>query len=85
MLSRFVALLLDPNVSKPMIIELCCDMFDTLLMEGLDNVVQVAIPSVGIPRAMNLRRHVDFSIDIPWLPFLSNFCTMDLETHCYSL
>lgn len=53
-------------------------------MEGLREIVQVVILGVGILSAMDLRRHVDFDIDVPWLPFLSNLCTMGVETHRHS-
>lgn len=64
-----------------MIIELCHQMFDVTLMEGLCEIVQVAILGVGILSVMDLHRHMDYGIHIPWFHFLSDFHTMDLETH----
>lgn len=79
-----MALLLDLNVTKTMIIESFHHMLDTFLMEGLGEVVQVAILVVAILSTMDLHRHMDFGIVIPWFPFLFDFHTMDLEMYHFS-
>lgn len=78
--SWFVASLLDFNVSKHLIVHLTEVLFPQLYLGGLDEVVDVVVPYVGIPIASELRLFVDHGEVFPWLPFVSSFKTMTL-TH----
>lgn len=69
-ISQFVASLLDLNVSKPWIVDLYRVIFHLSYLDGLDEIVQVVVPSVGISSTMDLHRHVDNAKVVPWMPLL---------------